>query len=225
MGLPDVANLIKNPSELLERLGLTPAKINDIVIDVLRSELPTHDFEVTEHPVETGISINDTKIKRPLVVSLDAIFTDAETDAVGVVTKFIGTGQDLLATWQEKKTAIYELMNSNELITVTTEHDTYPDMLLTSVRPIRERGNTRAWFVQLDFKHISIVSSEVASVSEADLPAELKEEEKETGKDRKKERRKQKKKDNRGKEQAKEATQPRKSILRQLAEGLGVNYG
>ena len=226
MGIPDVVNLATNPTELLERFGLMPARINDIVIDVLKVELPSYEFDITEHPVEDGTPVSDMKIKRPPVLVLDAIFADAEFDAVGIITKLIGTGTpSFLSTWQDKQSAIYELMNSdNEIITVTTEHDIYPDMLLKSVRPIREADKVRAWFVQLEFKRVRIVQTEVSDILAGDLPEEVKNdpEKAEKANDSKK---KQAKKTDRGKQQTQEASKPRKSILRQMAEGLGINYG
>jgi len=226
MGIPDVANLATNPTELLERFGLMPARINDIVIDVLKVELPSYDFDITEHPVEDGTPVSDMKIKRPPVLILDAIFADAEFDAVGIITKFIGTGApSFLSTWQDKQSAIYELMNSDdEIITVTTEHDIYPDMLLKAVRPVREVDKVRAWFVQLEFKRVKIVQTEVSDILAGDLPEEVKNDpvKAEEATDSKK---KQAKKTDRGKQQTQEASKPRKSILRQMAEGLGINYG
>lgn len=226
MGIADVANLATNPAELLERFGLMPASINDIVIDVLKVELPSYEFEITEHPVEDGTPVSDMKIKRPPTLILDAIFADAEFDAVGIVTKFIGTGNpSFLTTWQDKQSAIYELMNSDdEIITVTTEHDIYPDMLLKSVRPVREADKVRAWFVQLEFKRVRIVQTEVSDILAGDLPKEVKDNPEKAAKanDAKK---KSAKNTNRGKQQTQGASKPRKSILRQLAEGLGISYG
>lgn len=226
MGIPDVANLVQNPNELLERFGLAPARINDIVIDVLKVELPSYEFDITEHPVEDGTPVSDMKIKKPPIVVIDAIFADAEFDAVGIITKFIGTGTpSFLSTWQDKQSAIYDLMDSDdEKITLTTEHYIYPDMLLKAVRPVREVDKVRAWFVQLEFKHVKIVQTEVSDILAGDLPEEVKNDpvKAEKATDSKK---KQAKKTDRGKQQTQEASKPRKSILRQTAEGLGINYG
>jgi hypothetical protein len=226
MGFPDIVNLAQNPTELLERYGLAPARINDIVIDVLKVEMPSYEFDITEHPVEDGTPVSDMKIKRPPILILDTIFADAEFDAVGIITKFIGTGSpSFLSTWQDKQSAIYELMNSDEKrITVTTEHYIYQDMLLKAVRPIREVDKVRAWFVQLEFKNVRIVQNETSEALASELPEEVKNDPPKA-KEATDSKKKQAKKSNRGKQQTKEATKPQKSVLRQMAEGLGINYG
>jgi len=222
MGFASTANLIKNPSELLERIGLKPAQINDITIDVIQIESPTFDFEVTEHPVETGLNISDTRIEKPITLAIDCILTDAEIDAVGVVKRALNTSLDsLFTTWQDKKDALYTLKDSQELVTVQTEFDIYENMMITSLRPIREVNNTRALFVHIELQEVRIVSSEINLIDESLIPDEIKDDV-EKKSENKKANNKQKKQSSKGKQQTKEATPQEKSILRSITDGLGI---
>ena len=160
--------IIRNVQELRDYFGLNPVLIADLSIDVLRSETPIYDFEVTEHPVESGFEIADARIARPIGVTLEIILTDTElsASAVGFAALENSLGYD---TWRDKRDRLYEIKDSNELIDVVTPLGTYESVTISSIRIDQTPSTSQALFCRVDFREVRIVSTEINNVNDDEV--------------------------------------------------------
>lgn len=63
------------------------------VFDVVVREEPTHDVEITENPVETGVSMADHAFKKPVEIEIEVAVTDTpfEQDDLGTPSYMLAT--------------------------------------------------------------------------------------------------------------------------------------
>ena len=106
MSAPSVANIITDPTSLKDLFRSTPILIGDVKIDVLISETPVYDFEVTGRPVEAGLDVTDARIAKPIALTLECIITD---DIFELSVSSALSMLDGIQTWQDKKTALFAL--------------------------------------------------------------------------------------------------------------------
>ena len=165
---------VTNKQELYDQFGLTPALIGELPIDVVLSEIPVYDFVVSEHPVETGESVNSSRYAKPVSVTIECIFTDPTFGPQSAGKKLLN-GTYSLDTWRDKKDKLYEIKDSNKAFNLQTELDLYKDMVISSIIPNRAVQNTSAFFCRIVFTHVKFVTLEEVTVSEQDLPAKLEE--------------------------------------------------
>jgi len=185
MGFP-VLEYLKNATK-----GPVPILIDDLVVDVLLREEPTYSYEITEHPVEEGLSVNDAKIRRPVTLSLDCVFMDMDKSALGI-------GQAALNetlsddTWQQKKEKVFDLFygidrtkseqphenatkkKRGRLFEITTPFTTYKNMTLEEIRPDISVSTATSFFCTLIFREIRKVRSVIREVDDEDVPQRLK---------------------------------------------------
>ena len=220
MAIAQIQSVIEDPSKLKDIFGSTPTLIGDIVVDVLLGETPIHSWDLTTHPVEAGLDVTDSRYKKPVGVALDCIFTDPEfsvTELVGDVVGAIASGGSLAdanpfakATWQEKRDALYELMELNKFIDVTTPNGEYTSMMIKDVRPIFSKDRANAFFFRVEIHNVKTVSSDVVAVDDSQIPEDLKKKKDEDA------AKKTAKKAKKGKKAAESATDKKESILNKL---------
>jgi hypothetical protein len=172
--------IIDDPEQLKELFGTTPTLIDTIPVDVLLSETPTHDWDITSHPVEAGLDVSDSRYKRPVSVTLDCIFTDPDFSIDGILESVVGdiaTGGNLddstlfrESTWGEKKEALETLAARNVLIDITTPNDTYTSMMIKSIRPLYDKDKSNAFFFRLVADNLEIASSDIVAIDAAEIP-------------------------------------------------------
>lgn len=182
MGFAQVANLITNPRELARFFGFAPIFIGDIIVDVLRSETPVYEYEITEHPVEAGLDVTDNRIKRPTGLIMDCILSDTVLDpasiAAAVTAGVLAKGVPPL-TWQSKWQAMKELAEKNQVVAIYTPLDTYQSMMLKSLRLTQDKDTANAAFVTVEFREIRTVFSEINPLDSAtQLPVNVQQQEK-----------------------------------------------
>jgi hypothetical protein len=208
--------IIRNVQELRDYFGVNPVLIGDLPVDVLRSETPVFDFNLTEHPVESGFDITDARIERPIGVTLEVILTDTElsASAVGFAALNDTLGFD---TWKDKRDRLYEIKNSSEIIDVVTPLDKYESMVITSLRVDQTPQTARALFARIDFREIRVVKSQITGVDDNAVSALTRSKKPDNDADKKI-----KDKKDLGTKQAKDATEKQKSILLSGLESLGL---
>ena len=59
--MPNVIEVIKDPSRLKELFGSTPTKIGDVTVDVLFEEIPDLQWDIPEQRVDVGVDVADTR--------------------------------------------------------------------------------------------------------------------------------------------------------------------
>lgn len=164
---------ITSLEDLKDFFGLTPNLIGDLPIDVVLSESPTYDFEITEHPVMSGASISDARIKKPIGVTLECIFTDPDFSAGALAKSFI-SGTFSLNTWKDKRDRLYEIKDTNELIDVNTVSNSYTDMTIVNVTPDIRPTTANAFFCTVEFREIETVSTDTRALDFDELSDDLK---------------------------------------------------
>jgi len=212
MGFAQTLNLIKNPSELAKFFGFAPILIGDLIVDVLVTETPSYDYEITEHPVEAGLDITDNRNRKPVGLVLECILADTSFDAKSIISSVI-SGNLALQMWQDKYKALLELAEKNQIIDVYTPLNVYSSMMIVSVRPSQNKDTANAMFCTVELREIRTVSSEVNFIDSTQIPKKVKEQEKPENTEAAK---KTKKKDKKGKQGTSETGDKESSILNDL---------
>jgi hypothetical protein len=218
MGIAQIANVISDPSTLMDMFAPSPILIGDLEIDVLLEESPMFDYDVTDHPVEAGLDISDSRIARPIGVILDCVLTDEAFDPMSVIGGAL-TGSLSFDTWQDKKAELYKLKDTSQVLNVATPLDTYYNMMITSIMPSITKSTSGGFFFRIELKEIRIVSTAIADIDPSMLPPDLQNQAKDTAK-------KAGKKKAKGAQKAgKAGTGKSSSILKKLVDGIGGMFG
>lgn len=166
--------VIRNPEELKQYFGLVPVAIGDLQIDVLRSETPVFEYEITEHPVEGGSKVADHRLRRPIGVTLDITLTDTNLNASSVAVAAL-TGTFEYQSWRDKKERLYELRNNGDVFDVVTDLDTYKSMVVKVIRPNRTPAVANCFECTVELRELQIVASEVQEVDDSSIPQAVRE--------------------------------------------------
>lgn len=186
MGFAQLANIIANPRELAKFFGFAPIIVGDIIIDVLRSETPVFEYEITERPVEAGLDITDNRLKRPTGLNLDFVLTDTVLDPASItaaVSAGVLTGGLPPLTASAKYAAFKELAEKNQIIDVYTPLDSYTNMMIKTLRFSQDKDTASAAFGSVELREVRIVASEINILDSAQLPAKIKQQETQANKD------------------------------------------
>lgn len=190
--------LITSVDELKSFFGLVPILIGELPVDILHSETPVYEYELSDHPAESGTDMTDNRRAKPIGVTLDITLTDTSLSPSSVGTALI-SGTFSLQTWMDKKDKLYDIMRNDEVVDVVTDLDTYNSQVITLLTPSRTPQNSKSFRCTIAFKQIRIVSSSVSIIDPSSIPKALKEKEttsqKETAKKKNKPKAPQGKKD------------------------------
>jgi len=167
MAIAEIQGIIKDPKKLKQIFGSTPTLIGDIPVDVLLNESPGHDWIITDHPVEAGLDISDSRYKRPVSVALDCVFTNPDYSLDTIIA---GGAPWKQALWYEKKEALEALSNQNIIIDIVTPDNTYENFMIDAIQPTYSKDIHNAFSFRLNAVHIETVSSEIVSVSASQVP-------------------------------------------------------
>jgi hypothetical protein len=221
MVFPSLPNLIKNPSEInpLPKLGL----LGSLRIDVLKAEELNVEYDISDRPVESGFDVSDARVRRPIWIRVEGILTDTQLTPTAIAGRFVDNDGFELETWDEKKSALVQIADADELISITLPLGFYPNMQIRSLKVEQNTDRTGAAFFTLIARELRIVSSEITSVDPSQIPKELKD--KETA-DQKKASKKGKKKKNKGTKPGKEVPKAKEDSWALQAKGfLGGLFG
>jgi len=164
---------ITNKQELKDYFGLNANLIGELPIDVLTSVQPIHNWDVTEYPVEEGFDITDARIKKPIGLVLDCIFTDPDFSARSA-GKAALNGTWNTDSWQDKRDKLYEYSDSEEVIDVLVDGTQYESMVITNIDPNRVASTSNAYFVKIELKFIRVAASKISDVDESQIPKKKK---------------------------------------------------
>ena len=170
MGIADIANVVRDPSSILDFFAPVEVLVDDINIDVLRVETIGYQWAITNRPVEIGLSITDARIEQPFSLVLDCIVTDDILElSVGAITSLL----DGIDTWRDKRDKLYELKDKNKVVTVSTPFYEYTNMLIKSIRFDRDKENSSALFFQLELQNVRFVASAISDIDLSQIPDSL----------------------------------------------------
>lgn len=128
------------------------AEIGIIEVDASLRELHTSDFQITEHPIETGGVVVDHKIKRPLEIEMVAFFSD---NPIAILNLFGDPGKSQ-NTWAE----LQLIQRANLLVTVVTTLQTYESMQIVSLSAPRNAQLGNSLEVTVRLREVMLVDSE-----------------------------------------------------------------
>jgi hypothetical protein len=223
------AQVLNDPNEL--KKGLLPDQVfigsgkAAILVDVLRIDERINKWETTKYPVEKGLDITDVRYKLPEFVRLEGTLTDTQLDPRSIATTSLATDDPFsFQVWQDKKAALEELANSNEIIEITTRMHFYPKMQISLLRAMHDKDNAGCYPFVLEAEEIRTVSSTSVAVDPSQLPKEIQDEETGTSTSGQKAARgKAGKATTSGKTAAKAATQKDVDPLRSIARLAGFD--
>lgn len=170
MAISEISSAIRDPQQLKTNLGISLAKIGDVTLDVIIRETPQHTWTVTSHKTEEGYEINDLRIREPITLVLDVVMVDKQYGVKDLISNGI-TGEGYSPeTWRDKYGAIKELWQANEPVTVVTGLDSYDNMVIQNLSPLREASNAGSFMFSITLKEVRIVDSEFVDVDNSLMP-------------------------------------------------------
>ena len=143
-----------------------PATIGTLKVDCIVEHTTSFNSNVTEHPIENGFVIADHVAREAMTLSLTAIITPTPVSYFRIMG---GSNPDRLS---EAIAYFEQLWLKGEPVTVTIPSGIYQQMVMTSCPLPRSVKNGFCYQVQLEFKHIIIVSQQTAEVPEQNASAE-----------------------------------------------------
>ena len=120
----------------------------DIVADVKMSEDHTRKNDVTQNTLENGAIVSDHVIIHPRVLSINFGVTNT------------GWTSLLQSRSQEIFDKLDNMSRTQELVTVTTEHYSYTNMMISNVRMLHSSPYKGALQIACDFEEFNYTSTE-----------------------------------------------------------------
>lgn len=138
-----------------------PAKIGDnLEIDVIIDREASFNSEVTENPVETGFVIADHVNRKPMTLKMEVVFTPTP---VTFLEYFGGSNAYRLT---QVANAIMQIYKKGDPVTITTPDAIYDNMVMTRAPLPRNVQNGFCYKMQLEFKHVVIVTKRTEDIPE-----------------------------------------------------------
>lgn len=128
--------------------------IDELNPDVSLSETHNSSVLITDHPIESGSSISDHKIKKPITLSVTAIISDTPLGISGLFQ--IPTDPSLSREGWER---LLEMQKKDFPITVITGLKAYKNMQFESLVANRNSGNVGGITFTAKMKEIVTVAS------------------------------------------------------------------
>jgi hypothetical protein len=117
-------------------IGVQQVKIGDVVVSALSSVRITKRKEVTRRPVQAGYSVEMGVIDVPTEIEMDIILANPDYSPEGLVTAALtGSPEQLAETWTEKRDALYAVMETKEIVDVTTHDQGFASFVIESIEP------------------------------------------------------------------------------------------
>lgn len=139
-----------------------PAKIGDnLEVDVIIDREANFDSEVTENPVETGFVIADHVNRKPMTLKMQVVFTPTP---VTHLQHFGGSDPFRLTKVANE---IMQIYTKGDPITITTPDAIYDNMVMTRAPLPRNVQNGFCYKMDLEFKHVVIVTQRMEDIPEA----------------------------------------------------------
>lgn len=108
------------------------------------------EVEATEHPIQSGESVTDHSFVKPETVMLEVAFSDVMSeDAQHSMNMF---------------NVLRELVMAREMVTLTTRHKIYTDMLVTALSVPDEIVSMFGLRAQITLQHLEIVTARIVRV-------------------------------------------------------------
>lgn len=216
MGIPNIATIIKDPSNITKGFDIVESYLNDLRLDVLISERVSFSFDVTSKPVEGGLPVTDASIEKPVALNIEALQTD---DKYNFTSAGIDSLLNGVLTWQDKKEKLYEIKDKKQIVTLVTPTDIYKNLLITDLAIDRSSDTAyqNGFVFRMSLRSVKIVQSDIGLIDDSMIPENLIKKEDEEQKKNKKRKNEQK---NENKKTPEEIDAKKKSDLAKVVDGV-----
>jgi len=140
-----------------ETVSIITRGFGGLTFDAVFEEDHTLELEVTDNPVETGVSITDHAYMKPYKVKITAGVSD---------TPLVERGDGYGAGYGRAKEAFAQLealMRTREPFDVQTGLKLYQNMLCTSINTTQDSGTSNALIFTADLREIIIVQTQAVT--------------------------------------------------------------
>ena len=121
--------------------------IGDVMVNATPQENPNFSNQITDKPVEDGVSIADHVENEPATLDLECVFTDQ-----GNITA------------AEKYEKLIKMRDEKELIEVVSGLQVYEDMVIENFSPIKDADIANGFRAEIILKQIRIVNQDTIEV-------------------------------------------------------------
>lgn len=176
MAFPNIVQAVQNPSSLLAGIFPEPVYIGDLEVDVLSIEDAEKSWSVTEYAIQQNQPIAGARVRNPDAIQLTGWLTDTPPSIAGAISSAsnaLTSGGTFFQTWQDKKEALEEIADKEQVVKIVTRLDSYPDMMITSIRVSQTKDTARGYPFILTARKARIVSTQFAFVDPSLIPSEL----------------------------------------------------
>ena len=132
-------------------------EIRESKVDITTGESHIMTNQVTEHPVESGADISDHIRRKPLQLSLNGVYSDT---SISTLDKLQRTQKGEPNTISALK-FFEELFEKKYLVTINNRFKSYTNMAVSGITFIRGSNTGTTVGMQVNFKEISTVESQV----------------------------------------------------------------
>jgi hypothetical protein len=151
--------------------------IDGFEIDAMMRITPTHQSQVTKHPVESGADVTDHMIASPVILTIEGIVSDTPLSGVNRGEFTLGSSSaDFTKPSSEAYALLVEIQRSKSLVDIISGvYPPFKNMALTSLTAPKSVGTGDALRFQATFQAINIVTvSAKDKVTLVALPRERK---------------------------------------------------
>lgn len=146
------------------------ARLGELVIDAFLKETHTFSSEITEHPIEGGMTIVDHVHNQPFCLAIDGIISNTPMSLIGLTAfdsaqRYFEDGEnnDFALIAFEK---IEEIFKKREPISIATSLKTYHKMVLENLSIERGGGAHESLHFSCTAKQIRLVHQERIKIPE-----------------------------------------------------------
>ena len=151
-----------NVSSLLTGRVAIIRSVSGFVFDAVFEEDHTAELEVTDNPIESGVTVSDHAYMKPLKVKIKAGVSDA---VLNPITRFFGADQFSGGTSRSKRAfdLLCDLQKSAEPFDVQTGLKLYKNMVCTSIRTSQDSSTSSALIFEAELREVIIVTTEAVT--------------------------------------------------------------
>jgi hypothetical protein len=142
--------------------------IDGLTFDAVISEAHVSELQVTENPIESGVSISDHCFMRPLKVTIQAAVSDIKMPSASTLYDGSPSGRvrQAFAMLQDKQSSLASNPNIIDAFTVVTGLKTYYHMVVTSLTATQDAQTSSLLAFTAELSEIITVKTAAAAYTE-----------------------------------------------------------
>lgn len=213
-----ISSNLNDPRQLLNPFGTSPCKIGDMILDVVVVESPEFSWTATQYKTQSGYTASDVRIKNPDRLTLECVFVDKHYGAKDLISAGLTGSGFAPETWRDKYKNLKELVDSDDIVTVTIGLDVFPGMAVVGVGIVRDEQRAGYLAFTLTLEEVRVVDVDFDEVDTSLMPPL--DDDGEDDATKKRESKKRAKKPDKKKSEPKKSDEPKRQSLL-----YGMTYG